>query len=105
MALIIGVSEGSRIYVDDAPVDILEAKPGADTMVVAFDVGGMSRTMRLTDMESREIFPSVFMSVGRSKKQDQGQDDVVPRVVIEAPRNIVILREELYERQRAAAPS
>lgn len=97
MALILGVSTGDKIYIGDTPVSILEAKPMADTMTMAVEEGP---SFEISDQESTEILPTVFLSVGRSKKQDAGGEKVIPRVVIEAPREIVILRAELYERQK-----
>jgi hypothetical protein len=98
MALILGVSTGSKIYVGDIPVDITEAVPNSDEMSVAVDGGPI---FVISDQESTEALPNVFLSVGRSKKQDAGGEKVIPRVVIEAPRDIVILRAELYDRQKS----
>lgn len=97
MALILGVSTGSKIYIGDTPVEVTEAVPMAATMSLAVEDGP---TFVISDQESTEVLPNVFLSVGRSKKQDAGAEKVIPRVVIEAPRDVVILRAELYERQK-----
>lgn len=98
MALILGVSAGSVIYIGDTPVEVTDATPNSSRMTLVVD---SKKTFELTDQESTEILPTVFFSVGRSKKQDHGIEKVIPRVVIEAPRDVVILRAELYERQNA----
>lgn len=89
MALILGVQRGSRIYIDDEPMDVVSAQ-GYKSIVVK--VGGQEFT--LTPSEATEVLPSVRISVGMPK---QPKTHSYSRLVIEAPEHITILRSELYE--------
>lgn len=89
MALILGVTTGGKVYVGDTPVEIVYAEIGSDT--IAVKVHG--KMTILTGRESSEILPDVFMYVGKGKESSD------PRLAIEAPRDITILRPELYEKQ------
>lgn len=89
MALIIGVKCGDRFYLNDVPVDVV-AVVGHKSVLV--EVRGVRHA--LTKDESVQIFPSVYASVGLPKDERN-----LTRVVLEAPRSIVVLREELYHRR------
>lgn len=86
------------IYIGDTPVEVTEAVPNSSSMGLAVHGGGK---FVISDKESTEILPKVFFSVGRSRNQGRGGEKIIPRVVIEAPREVVVLRAELYERQNA----
>lgn len=96
MALILGVKVGSKIYVGDTPIVVTESKERGRKVSVSVQGG---KDIVLSEQESVEVMPTVFMSVGTSKKQVSGAENMVPRLVIEAPRSVVILRSELYERE------
>lgn len=89
MALILGVQRGSRIYIDDEPLDVLETH-GYTSIVVS--VAG--QTFTLTPAMATEVMPAVKISVGMPK---QPKTHSYSRLVIDAPENITILRAELYE--------
>jgi hypothetical protein len=95
MALILGVKAGDRFYVGDTRVDVVSI---ADPKQIVLRVEGDGADHAITDKESVEILPSVFVSCGVSTKPGSGFA-ALPRIVIEAPRSITILRGELYERQ------
>lgn len=97
MALILGVYTGSTIYVGDTPIKVTEAAQGSSLLAISVDGGP---DIVISEREAKEVMPSVFMSVGRPMRGEH-RGTAPPRVVIEAPREITILREELYERQHA----
>lgn len=90
MALIIGVSVNDTFYIDDTPVHILETEGYTK---VKLEVQGINKQFTITDKQTQEVLPSVFISTGLPMNKVTGG---VPRLVIEAPRHIKILRESLY---------
>jgi Global regulator protein family len=92
MALILGVKRGSKFYRNDVPVEILDTK-GYEWIKVQVE----GRQFIATPHQSVEIYPGVMVSSGVPKVPKL---DMLPRLVIDAPRDIVILREELYERSK-----
>ena len=95
MALILGVQTGSRLYINDVPLDVLKTQ-GYNLIIVEVD----NEVFRITPDESTEVYPNVMMSAGIPT---QRKNPHLPRLVIEAPRDIVILRAELYERNKQSA--
>jgi hypothetical protein len=95
VALILGVSTGSKVYLNDKPVDFIEAELGCETMTVSFDGGP---DIIITEEEATEVMPQVYLSIGRGKHHEKFEV-TVPRVCISAPRDVVILRSELYDEQ------
>jgi len=131
MALIIGLRPVDRFYIGDVPVEVSEFHDPTHARV---EVEG--KVFNLSEKESTEIYPLVFVSCGRpsASQKNKHQDmlaaakleqrqrheavesgqitqeqysmlppvvfpfDLLPRLVIEAPRNLLILRAELYER-------
>lgn len=92
MALILGVQAGSRIYIGDTPLDVVSTQ-GYQSIRVQIDGKGYD----ITQEESVEVYPQVRMSAGVPVHK---RNTPLPRLVIEAPREIVILRSELYERSK-----
>lgn len=95
MALILGVQTGSRLYLNDVPVQVVKTH-GYSLIVVEID----GQRFKITQDEATEVYPDVKMSAGIPT---QRKTPHLPRLVIEAPRDIVILRSELYERNKASA--
>ena len=94
MALVLGVVEGSRIYLDDTPLDVVKIFPTAITV----EVSGVR--YYLNQEESVEVYPKVFVSVGMSRKREVA----MPRLLFEAPRDIAINRREIYEQHKKVPP-
>jgi sRNA-binding carbon storage regulator CsrA len=94
MALVLGVVEGARIYIDDTPLDVLKISKTS----ISVEVSGVGYI--LSQNESVEVYPKVFVSVGVSKKRDVA----LPRLLFEAPRDIAINRRELYEQRKQKVP-
>ena len=88
MALNISVAEGGRVYIGDRLIRVTEIRSLTRATIV--DDTGMHHD--LFDNRSTEVYPGVFVSIGR--KQHVGQCSLT----FEAPKSVVILREELYRR-------
>jgi Global regulator protein family len=93
VGLILGVSKGKTFYVGDVPVKVVDTE--SSTRITLSVNGGPEFV--ITDREMTTILPSVSVSAGASIKQGKFRQ-TLPRLVIEAPRSITILREELYQR-------
>lgn len=84
MALSIGVSQGTKIMVDDHEL-LVEDVPKATLVQVLFQ----GKKYLVSDEERIEIYPSVYMSCGLS---DERKHDHNSRLAFEAPRSIEIYR-------------
>jgi sRNA-binding carbon storage regulator CsrA len=93
MGLILGVAKGRTFYVGDTPVKVVDTE--SSTRIVLSVDGGPE--FIVTDKEMTTILPNVSVSAGTSVKQGKFRQ-TLPRLVIDAPRSITILREELYKR-------
>lgn len=119
MGLAIGVKERDIVYVGDIPVRVKETR-GFEYAVVEVD----GKDFVLTDLKSTEIIPDVFVHCGKpdqrflekhqrlQKSYEEGRragtqlpdpGRLLPRLIFDAPRAVVILREELYDATRHAA--
>lgn len=58
------------------------------------------KDITVTDVKATEVMKSVYISCGLPKAAREG-DPVLPRLVIDAPRKLTILREELYHRGKS----
>jgi len=85
MPLALGVSEKSKFYLNDTEVlvDKLNGHTSA-TLVVA------GERYIISPSTTKEIFPQVFASMGKPL-----QEQSTPRILIDAPRSIRVLREAL----------
>ena len=118
--LVIGVYDKLRIYVGDIPVDC-----SVQGQEVTVTVEG--REYKLSDQERTRILPAVYLSLGEpnmeaqqkfadqqrrifqkitdkiplSKSELSFPGKLLPRLVIEAPRDIKILRQKLYDERQA----
>lgn len=91
MALILGISKQEPIYIGDIPMRILYIRTLTEVEV---EFNGVK--FLLTDKEVQEVSPGVFISCGLPTKHASQHSDIVPRLVIEAPRSVQILRGHLY---------
>jgi hypothetical protein len=94
VALVLTLRKKEAFYANDAKVmvrDILSA----DHCIVETSEG---KTFDVTEDKSVEIMPEVFVSIGV-----RGQLDMA-RIAIEAPRSILILREDKYLAGKNAVP-
>lgn len=116
MPLAIGIPQGGRFYVGDTVVEVLEFE-NFDKAVLRVN----GRTIEVDDQKSVEILPDVFVSCGKpsadrvekynrvvqeyeARKASGDESDppgkLLPRLLIDAPRRITVLREELYLKGR-----
>lgn len=101
MALILGVSKNSRFYIGDVEVKVADTHGYSE---IVLEMQGKSWTV--TDQASIEICPKVKVSVGSPKKEQTSEGVMLlPRLVIEAPKEIIILRSGLYHRMKFASRS
>jgi len=83
MALVLSLREGQDFYLDDAQV-LVTRVDGLMHFQLMLAASGLSFT--ITDAESAEVLPDVFVSAG-----DRPQRGIA-RVAIDAPREIRITR-------------
>lgn len=88
MGLVIGLKEEDAFYVGDVRVEVDRIlNPKKFRLKVT---GPVDQMFMIDDTRSTEIMPQVMVSAGLSR------DHWMVRAVIDAPRNIKILREKLY---------
>ncbi len=93
MSLILGVSRGEQIFMNDVVMDVLETS--RDHKAMAVEVLG--RRYNLCDQFEVEILPSIFASVGKPRFVRAG---TLTRIAIDAPRASNILT----SRNRGGSP-
>lgn len=91
MALLVGVSTGTRILVGKSVVTVRDIQD----KVMCLQVGN-GPDIFVTNKERVEILPQVFVFVGEGHLPNTGD-----RLAFEAPRSIQILRESLVDRREA----
>jgi sRNA-binding carbon storage regulator CsrA len=94
MALILGYHVGETIYFGHVPVKVI-ASTGHSHARLLID----GESFDISDLKATEIMKGVYVSCGVPKIAREG-GAALPRLVIEAPRSLVILREELYGKPR-----
>jgi len=99
MALTLGIHKNSTIYFGDVPVRILRVDGYKSADLVVGSVAGIGvRSYTVYDDKATEILPKVFVSCGLPRPQEGVVP--LPRLVIEAPHSMVILRQSLYGKPR-----
>ena len=120
MALILGVYDKMRFYVGDVPVDC-----SVHEQEVSVTIEG--KQFKLSELQRTRLLPHVYVSLGKptlesqqffsdrqrrivqkirdniplSEEEEYFPNKMVPRILIEAPRDIKILRQKLYEESQA----
>jgi|PlaIllAssembly_1097288.scaffolds.fasta_scaffold00005_38 sRNA-binding carbon storage regulator CsrA len=95
MALVIGVTQGATVFIDDVPLTVVSIAEESITVSV------QEQKFILSPYESTEVLPKVFVSVGVSHRR---RGEILPRLLFEAPRSIAINRKELYEQHQKIPP-
>lgn len=101
MALIIGVPVGRCFYVGDTAVEVTTEHEDGSLILSVPDPenGDTLKEMYVSEDEAIEILPEVRVHVGKDRRARQGIKMYgPPRIVVDAPKHITILREELYLR-------
>ena len=90
MALILGYHVGERIYFGNVPVKVVKSTGHSEAVL---EIDGKHHSV--SDHKATEIMRGVYVSCGLPKIAQEG-GVALPRLVIDAPRDMLILREELY---------
>lgn len=110
MGLIVGIKKGTKFYIDDKEVEVLSVS-GYRSATIKFQ----DKQYVIHDDKAVELMPNVFVYCGKpkdeliksnEKKKSSSSTfvpDLVTRLVVDAPREIVILREKLYREQQGKA--
>lgn len=86
MSLILGVVSGEKIFLNDIVLDINDTSADMKSMSVTID----GNNFKLNDSSFIEIYPQVFAAVGKPRYETY---NTLPRIAIDAPRSMKILRE------------
>jgi len=96
MALVLAVSENESVYVGDHKITLQKIYTPVRYRVLVEDPY-RDMVYEITARERTEILPDVFLSAGIDANYTQA------KLLFEAPRSRVILRQSLYERQHGSA--
>lgn len=103
MALTLSMKSGSAIYIGSERFCVADVLSSTKFVLVRKEeqtIGKLTKTKThrhvITNEHSTEVLPDVWVSAG------EGHPANVASVVFEAPRNIVILREELKMKEAQA---
>lgn len=88
MALVLGMQEGRSFFLNDIEVKIL--KIATPTRAILEVNGYMITKVTIGPNHRTELIPGVYASIGTDSTVEQ------IKVALEAPRNIKILRDNLY---------
>jgi sRNA-binding carbon storage regulator CsrA len=94
MALILGYHVGETIYFGHIPVKVIDNNGHSEAKLLLD-----GEVITVTDTKATELLKGVYVSCGVPKIAREG-GIALPRLVIDAPRSLVILREELYGRPK-----
>ena len=91
MALVLGMQEGRSFYLNTIKVEVERiSTPTRATLLIH---GAVINKVTIGPSHRTELIPGVYAHIGTDSKIDQ------IKIAIEAPRNIKILRDTLYEQQ------
>lgn len=85
MSLILGVSKGEKIFINEVVIDVINT--ASDMKQIEISIEGNKYT--LNDKSFIEIYPEVFAAVGKPRYETS---DTLIRIAIDAPRSMKILR-------------
>jgi hypothetical protein len=89
MALVLGMLEGRSFYLADTRVEVEKIfTPNRVSLIVH---GSILRKVTIGPNHRTELMPGIYASIGTDSTIDQ------VKVALEAPRNIKILRDNLYD--------
>jgi len=89
MALVLGIQEGRSFFLNDLEVKVV--KIASPTRAILEVNGYLITKMTIGPNHRTELIPGVYASIGTESTIDQ------VKIALEAPRNIKILRDSLYE--------
>lgn len=92
MSLILGVTKGDKLYINESVLSIIETAEDKRHIHIKLE----DKDFLLNDREFIEIAPTVFACVGKAKHATTLHGHaMLPRLAIDAPRSINIQRERL----------
>ena len=91
MALVLGMQEGRSFYLADTKVTV--EKISSPTRAILSVNGAIIQKMTIGPNHRTELLPGIYASIGTDSTVDQ------IKVVLEAPRTVKILRDNLYDAQ------
>lgn len=91
MALVLGMQEGRSFYLNDLRVEV--EKISTPTRVTLQIHGDIINKKTIGPNHRTELMPGIYASIGTDSTIDQ------VKIALEAPRNIKILRDNLYDAQ------
>ncbi len=91
MALVLGIQEGRSFYLGDTRVEL--EKISTPTRASLLIHGAINRIVTIGPNHRTELMPGIYASIGTDSTIEQ------IKVALEAPRNVKILRDNLYEQQ------
>ncbi len=101
MALVLMMQEGRSFYLNDLQVTVEKIiTPTRATLVID---GAIIQKVTIGPNHRTELMPGIYAQIGMTQdNQDKITDDTsidTVKVALEAPRNIKILRDNLYDAQ------
>ena len=101
MALVLGIQEGHSFYLNDTRVEVERIlTPTRATLVIH---GPIIRKVTIGPNHRTELEPGIYAQIGMTEENQSKVNKSSPlevvKIAIEAPRNIKILRDSLYESQ------
>lgn len=91
MALVLGIQEGRSFYLNNTKVEL--EKISTPTRATLLIHGAIIRKVTIGPNHRTELEPGIYAQIGTDSTVEQ------LKIAIEAPRNIKILRDNLYEQQ------
>lgn len=91
MALVLGMQENRSFYLNDLKVTVETIS--TPTRAILLVDGPILKKVTIGPNHRTELIPGVYASIGTDSTIDQ------IKVALEAPRNVKILRDNLYESQ------
>lgn len=89
MALVLGMQEARSFYLNDIRVEVEKIfTPSRATLIIH---GSILKKVTIGPNHRTELMPGIYASIGTDSTIDQ------IKVALEAPRNIKILRDNLYD--------
>ena len=88
MALVLGMQEGRSFFLNDVKVEVEKIQTPTRTSLIVH--GAFLKKVTITPKNRTELIPGVYASIGTDSTVEQ------VKVALEAPRNIKILRDNLY---------
>jgi len=91
MALVLGVREGRSFYLNDLQVELTRIETPSRVKLTIH--GPILKIVTIGPNQRTELMPNIYASLGTDSTIEQA------KIALEAPRNIKILRDKLYDEQ------